>query len=773
MNSPSLSCRTSNSPSKKTPTLTTARITSILSCMLVIVGSVHGQSGGPQGKGAGQGQGTPSTGGGGASLQGLAWASSTWDTELTSLPGTNLNKVVVACYTLNYGNSAAQPFLLQPATTTEREAFATACATDGKGKLTETDPGIIARCELSKKLQKKDSFDGVKWSPPCADLDANHPVQMGQTLVIGINVNNVLLSRIKILNLNVTYQQGNPINPTPVRPSFGNSGTTPTTTLGNGPYYLIWPNQVPGDTIATVNVNAIYTPPMPGEAWAPGTFYPVGSVVIPNAVNGHYYTAKIGGVSAKDQTNAPNFMSGSVAQIVDGTAIWVDSGNTAPSGTGQGGQGAGGGIGLWGSATSYNRGQVVLDPYNGHYYTNLSGVLLCPPAAAGVTQAPCARTGQAPTDPFSLPTLTDGTVTWQYKGSTVPVGQVAAARIAGHAYNHSDWVNGGNGSFYEAVQLGTGTSSSDLFVFPTSSSAYSITDGGVVWQGTTPVAAPSTWHPYSSYNLGDTVISANGQYYVATNSGKSGPIPTQPYFSLTSVNTVTPETDSPVAITDKSGKTTKMLIVWEDSGTTSPASIASGQPSDQTISLLNLQFAQSHSLSYYNLASGVVYSMVHSPTFGFSCNTASPPVCTPVRTNNPRIVDPVLLFTIYPKPWDAESHCPHQFCLTHLKTNPPGINFGFSLASPTSSFYVGASFELLRNFQVVAGYNFAKEPTLSSIQPSPATSSSTPTTVQKYYSAPFFGVTLNISGFIQSLFSAGGGGGGGGAKGAASGSSSQ
>lgn len=695
----------------------------------------------------------------------------TWDTELTSLPGIHLDQVVVACYTLNYGNSAVQPFTLQPATTTlQRAAFATSCTTDGNGKLTETDPGIIARCELSKKLQNKDSFDGVKWSPPCADLDANHPVKMGQTLVIGINVNSVLLSRMKILNLNVTYQQGNPINPTPVRPSFGSSGTSPTTTLGNGPYYLIWPNQIPGDTIATVNVNAIYTPPMPGEAWAPGTFYPAGSVVIPNAIDGHYYTAKIGGVSSRDQTNAPNFMTGSVRQIVDGTAIWVDSGNTAPSGGGQGGQGPGGAIGLWAPATSYNRGQVILDPYNGHYYTNLSGALLCPPAsAAGVTQVPCAKSGQAPVDPFSLPTLTDGTVTWQDKGGTLPVA-VAAARVAGHTYGQSDWVTGGNGSFYESVQMGSGTTA-DSFVFPASSTAHSITDGGVVWQETASVSVASAWHPYASYNQGDTVVSANGRYYSATTGGTSGPIPTQPYFGLTSINTVTPEIDSPVAITDKSGNKTKMLIVWEDSGTTPPASLASGQPSDQTISLLNLQFAQSHSLSYYNLASGVVYSMVHNPTFSFSCNTASPPVCTPVRTNNPRIVDPVLLFTIYPKPWDAESHCPHQFCLTHLKTNPPGINFGFSLASPTTSFYAGASFELLRNFQVVAGYNFAKEPTLSSIQPSQPTSSTTPTTVQKYSSAPFFGVTLNISGFIQSLFS--GGGGGGGSKGTTSGTPSQ
>jgi hypothetical protein len=93
------------------------------------------------------------------------------------------------------------------------------------------------------------------------------------------------------------------------------------------------------------------------------------------------------------------------------------------------------------------------------------------------------------------------------------------------------------------------------------------------------------------------------------------------------------------------------------------------------------------------------------------------------------------------------------------------VSFGLSLASPSSSFYVGGSFEVFRNIQLVGGYNWSKQahlPPSTTSQPSQATSSGTPLTIQKFSSAPFFGVTLNISGFIQGLFGGGGGGGGGG-----------
>jgi hypothetical protein len=714
--------------------------------------------GGAQTKGAAQQAGaTPSA----ASLQGLMWPSATWDTDLTVLPEKPINQVVVACYTLNYGNSSAQPLLLKPAITTEqRKPFEIACKADGSGKLLESNPGIVARCKAARDMinasrkpgaPEISSFSDIKWSPPCANLDSNHPLKMGQTLVIGIDVNGVILTRVKILNLNVTTVAGNPINPTPITASFSNAGTTSTTTLGQGPYFLTWLNQVPGDTIATVNVNAVYTPAVPGEPWQPATIYPVGSVVISPQGDGHYYTATFGGVSAKDATNVPAFRIGVVRQIQDGSAIWLDSGNVAPSG------GPGNSIGLWAPGSFFNRGQVVLDPYNGHYFTNLGGSLLCPPGVAAAVA--CARSGYAPTDPFSLSTFDDGTVEWIDRGTVLPNGIVALPRNPATTYNHFAWVDGGNTHYYQAIQNAPGVPAAGALAFPIAARPTVVTDGSVVWQdaGTTAIAGATVWLPFHPYQLKDVVLSSSGEYYRATTEhGTSGPVPSQPYFGITPQDTLTTETDSAASAgKDADGKPIKMAVKWEDSGTMAPASVAGGATADQTVSLMNLQFAQSHTLSYYNLDSGVVFSFVRSPSFAFSCTTASPPVCTAVQTSNSRIVDPVLLFTVYPVPWDAEAHCPDQFCLTHLKSNPPGFNFGLSLASPASSFYAGGTFELLRNIQLVGGYNFAKESALSATQPTAPTSTTTPATIQKFSYKPFFGITLNVPGLIQQIFGAG------------------
>src|SRR5271156_5696836 len=286
------------------------------------------------------GQSAPGSqqGGGGASLQGLSWPRSTWDSDL-GLPATiGGDETVLVCYTLMYGNSATQPLILKPANTyDERGPFAQTCKADDRGNLLDKGP-VKKRCEVAqqqkiselewavhkmelqdaeKKLPapsadtsnaksaaedaKRNGFKDIKWSY-CSKLDAEHPIRMGQTLVIGIDTNHAAGERVKILNLNLTNQQGNPINPTPVRQSFGSSGSTPTNLeAGHGPYYLTWPNQIPGDAVPTVNVNAVYTPPIPGDKWLPGTFYPAGSIVTNSNADGHYYVATSGGVSSANQ----------------------------------------------------------------------------------------------------------------------------------------------------------------------------------------------------------------------------------------------------------------------------------------------------------------------------------------------------------------------------------------------------------------------------------------------------------------------------------------
>lgn len=945
------------------------RILSVGALVVSLAPLAGAQKTGPQGQGQGPGQG----GGQGssantASLQGVSWAHAFWDSELV-LP--KIEKRCVACYVLVYGNSAAQPFLLQPAPEGD-PVFQQQCRTDGNGNIDETDPAAKSQCDLAlKKSPGQIAF----WSP-CTKLDADHPILMGQNLVIAIDTSRTsMLDRVKILNLNITNQQGSPINPTPVRPSFANTGTGSLNLAGT--YYLTWPNQIPGDTVVTVNVNAIYTPPIPGDPWSPATFYPAGSVITSSSGDGHYYTAVTGGISGTGA--APGFAGASTSQIRDGSVLWVDFGNTAPQGTGGGGGVGGGGgkpLALWSSNnTTYGAGQSIYDPYNGHYYMYVSAT----PAGAG--------TGRAPIDPFSLPTISDQGVVWVDQGPYLPLGAVANPWMANTAYAVGSWVGPLGGHYFQA--LVAGTSSPSPLVFPvaaapaqvhdgsiqwrwqdaqgasrpvpavwlathlysdgewtlaqghylravrggTSASAFSpnavripdgsvqwvylgvtapaggcgdtwapshayavgactstsegkyfavvvagrsaaqfalpsvkdneltwtdegvtapagkalvkwqpnhhyeatdaigpknghyfsptaagqsgarefttpvvrdgtviwepqgtgpgsaferqpdalyrvgdwmwinpdaksyfkairagtslpaplgartISDLGVLWQdeGTTPPVVKA-WAVNSAYNKGDFVLTSNGHYYQASSPGVSGPVPTQPYFGITSANTQTVEAES----------AGNLPIVWEDSGTTPPSSVSSGQPQDQTVSLLNLPFSQSHSLSYYNLASGVVYSTVRSRSFGFTGSGSSE---TPVQTGSSATVDPVLLFTIYPIPIDAEKHCGFK-CIWSV----PGGSFGLSLSNPSTSFYVGASFEVLRNLQFFAGYNWSKQahlPPAGTTQGMMATNSGTPTTVQKFDSGAAFGLTLNISGFIQSLFGGGGGGGGG------------
>jgi hypothetical protein len=646
--------------------------------------------------------------------------------------------------------------------------------------ITETDPGVVQRCRVAKEkliaadekdltapgkaaaeiaaekatitqLKQENYFQGVSWAPPCATLDSRHPLLMGQTLVIGIDTNNVELDRISILNLNVAFQPGNAINPAPIRASFGTTGSTPITNLAGGPYFLTWPNQVAGDTIATVTVSAVYTPVSPGGKWLNSTFYPAGAIVTPKQGNGHFYVARVGGVSAPGQE--PAFASASATVVADGSTKWLDSGNTVPQTPG----GAGGAVAqLWAPTVPYQRGQaVVFNPANGHYYTNfLNG-----------------SSGQPPTDPFSLPTISDNTVSWADRGSDVPTAPAPNPRVEAAVYPNGAWVNGQNGHYYQAVQVGNGTTAVGLFVFHINDRPAVVTDGQVVWRQAVPppgTPIPPAWQAYHTYSPNQWVTSSNGDYYQYQGmaNASSGGIPAMPYFAVTPTSYETSESDS----------AGDLQIIWEDAGTTPPTAIASGQPADQTVALLNFQFAQSHTLTYYNLASGVVYSFNKSRTFGFTgCPPPATAMCMPTQTGSSAIVDPVLLFTIYPFPWDAEAHCPHNFCLIHPRTNPPGFSFGLSLSSPSSSFYAGASFEVLRLLQLFGGYNWSKSAALApstTSQPSMATSSGTPVTIQKFYGAPALGLTFNVSGFIQGVVGGAAGGGSSG-KGASSSSPSQ
>jgi hypothetical protein len=620
-----------------------------------------------------------------STLQGISFEQVSWP-QLT-LPPFAQKQRAVSCYKLTYGMGTSQPFVLVPVQPSfdrktdpanqplEWQGFYRWYPTDGK----TTDP------QETKQYKSAESHD-KPWTP-CTVFGEKNPLLMGQTLIVGVDVTDVDVSRLRILNLNVTNQQGSPINNTPVRASFNNSGTGSTSAnygmnlrsrvSGVEPkartvYFLTWRNLLPGDTIPTISVNAIYTPPVPAEQWTAKTFYPVGSVVTATARNGHYYVALKGGLSSNAE---PAFPVSIVPSIQDGHVLWVDAGPTAASS----GSGAKTPPGIWISNHPYAQGESVLNPYNGHVYVSTS------PGSS--------MSGDRTMEPFSLPIPANG-------------------------------------------------------LSQTALPADSINDGSLVWkwdQQTSNIACTGlghTWTPNSQFHVNSAVGPYNARCYVAAGEGMSGPTPAQPYFPA----------NATLTIKEASG------LTWQDVGTSAPATVTGAQATDQAVGLLNLQLPQVHSLSYYNLAAGVVYSTVHSRSFGVPPGgSAMTPISTnaEIETSSTPTIDPVLLLTVYPWPVDAETRCGFK-CI--WKTYP-GLSVGLSLANPSSSFYVGTSVEIFRNMQLVLGANVAKESSL----PKPAVqipgNATTAVTSQRFSTGPFIGLTFNISGFVQGLFGGGGSGG--------------
>jgi hypothetical protein len=704
----------------------TSRIAIGLFFFSIVVRAIAAPPGPPPGAGANAGGANPAPGGSGGATQGISWAHQTWDNEL-GLPA--IKDRAVLCYVLNYGNSITTPLTGQLATGTRRKIFDVSC----QDAHTKDDP------QGAKICKGKENDKNATWNP-CTDLNADTAILMNQTLVIGIaKPEKMRLDALKILTLNVTTQQGQPINPTPIRNSFSATATA-ATNLAGGPYFLTWPDQIPGDVLPTVSVTGSYTPPMPGTAWQSGTFYPQGSVVTSSPPDGHYYTALKSGVSAP--TGPPAFNFAATSQIQDGSTIWVDSGPTASA------QGASGPT-VWTARTQYNRGQVIQDIYNGHFYTNIApGKQTCTPAGAGAPPTNCETSGAAPVDPFSIPTIADGTVLWVDRGDTFPAGVVSRARQPAFTYAAGDWIGPVQGRYFQASE--DGKSLNGDIALRAQAAPARVVDGTIVWTLTPCGAAAVSWSTAQSYAMNALVKSANGYCYSTASAGVSGLVPSQPYFSMTTINTMTNEQESAGG--------GSLLLTWIDSGTAPPPSVAGGQPAETPVTLFNYQYAQSHSLSYFNLAAGIMYSKVQSKTYGFTGGSpsATPPVPpTAVETGHSRTVDPALLFTVYPIPFDAEVRCGFK-CLW---TTPPGLSLGLSLANPSSSFYAGVSLELVRNVQFVVGENWSKQavlPPSGTTQSASAITAGAPNTVQRYTGAPFVGLTFNISGFIQSLFPGGG-----------------
>jgi hypothetical protein len=137
---------------------------------------------------------------------------------------------VVACYRLAKGNSATQPFVLEPIDTHDvpYSGFERPCGESSEGALAGGDLEGMGQCK------KKNAGVDPHWTP-CTEFQKNPPaLRANQILVVGIDISDLGAAgpdtkleltgpnqnQLKLFNLNVTNQQGAPLNPAPVRASF-------------------------------------------------------------------------------------------------------------------------------------------------------------------------------------------------------------------------------------------------------------------------------------------------------------------------------------------------------------------------------------------------------------------------------------------------------------------------------------------------------------------------------------------------------------------------
>jgi hypothetical protein len=700
-------------------------------------------------------------------LPGISFSFASWQNKLVRPHAKDLGidkkdekKIVVVCYKLEYGNSATQPFILEPVW-------------------------------MDNNLR-----------PECQNLSPSNPLLMDDFLVLAIDMTDIApetRQRFKLLNINITNQQGASLNPTPIRPSLTAgtaSGGEQAPQIGSTIYYLTWPNELPGDTIPTVSVNVIYTPVAPGLIWKANTFYPAGSVVISDEnglTNGHYYMALKSGTSACSPhadanpcTTEPAFNGAAVPVQVfrDGKGVyWKDRG-TSPPATG---------VTAWQPSHDYAKGTLVsFVQMPGHYYeAQTSG-----------------KSSTINPDLSQNPSLFyDGDLsglTWQEHG-LIAVSPAPATWQAGTSYAAGASVvppGSGNGHYYSTERGGTSAKTAPAFPVRGGGTVKEAT--GLVWteQGAPTLSPlPPAWQPNTAYSKDALVVPtpANGHYYKSTSDGVSGP--NAPPFPVAAASSVTESTNlewidegasatppttikslkawapstaffaqdgvldpqsghyyaavqsgisgldappfyvpAPQSVLDGPGSSGQ--IQWQDLGTSLPASVSSvgTTPNDQTVNLLTYTYPQVHALSRFNLASGVLVSSIKSPNIVNTGTTASPQYVAKPGTI---LVDPVLAVTVYFKAMDAE----RKWQRSDLT---PGGTIGFSLTSPTTNFYLGASSELFyRNLQLVYGYSAAK---VTALGPASANGGPVISTEQKFRQGGFVGLSFNITGFIQSLF---------------------
>jgi hypothetical protein len=692
---------------------------------------------------------------------------------------------VMLCYALKQTHSASQPFVLEP----------------------------------TKLIEKKDENGKVTESPSCTSIDATHPLLQRQTVVLVIDAQNLTgstkgrggnMSRIKVLNLNLTSTAATPLNSAPLRPSISTASVAAVQSAAlNSVYYFRWPVQLTGDTIPTLTVNAVYLAPAPGDPWAHDTAYTAGSVVTPVVSNGHFYTATLEGRSGATQ---PTFTNATPAQVMDpataaaGTQLtWMDLGIGVPQGV------AAASITSWSPYKQYTQGAVILNPINSHYYTAIVGgfsgnTMPVFPVKAWLSVSETAavlswrHVGPAPKTP---PSPAPGFWT---PNTPYSVGQIIQVPGATPTHYYIATTAGQSGATIPPFAPGSGPIADTSSPLP----PLTWTDLGTGTPPGVPPAAIAAWAPAKQFAQGTVILYPNnGHFYVASVGGVSGNVApvfpvtppgpvvaesltgavtwedagtTAPSGSPTTLPQWTPSTyfatgqvisdadnghfylarvggqsgtTMPSFLTTVkaigSGSTPDGEIFWQDSGTVAPASVASAGPTDQVVSLLNFVLPQVHSLYYFNLATGFAASWVRNPSFIW---TSTPPATgsapgTAQKVRGSLTEEPILLFTTYfpGLAFDAESPWKPKDLI-------PGFSFGLSLSNPANSFYLGLSSEIWRNLQVAGGLNIGRINALApGLQEQSSTNSPGPSTVQRFAKGAFVGVTLNLD-FIAGLFGA-------------------
>lgn len=197
-------------------------------------------------------------------------------------------------------------------------------------------------------------------------------------------------------------------------------------------------------------------------------------------------------------------------------------------------------------------------------------------------------------------------------------------------------------------------------------------------------------------------------------------------------------------------KSEEYFIVWpyKMTGGTTPIVSLSLRGTDEKATIAGSDWPLPAVPSRYSfgIMPGIVVSSVESKSYSYSPSSTTESF-TPIEAGSTRIVDPVLFLSWYTKPIDpaSESDLPQAWV------------FGVSFKSPTSSYYLAHSWEVIRNIALVVGVNAAKVSRLSSdvYDSGPSATHTSPPTREEFEFGGFVGITFNFSTFLQQSFFAG------------------